>query len=145
MNFTEIMVGSVVLLGSFSVGIQVFGQAANSARIGLHQERQLAIADVQLLASQRFLTAAVDGQVALLTSEVDCRFDLAAVQTAIQKALPLPEGVQRYWQPDSARSGLWLELVVSSADAAQSRALRRRQLITPAGTGWCRSSLEQKP
>jgi hypothetical protein len=70
---------------------------------------------------------------------------LAAVQTAIQKALPLPEGVQRHWQPDSARSGLWLELVVSSADAAQSSALRRRQLITPAGTGWCRSSLEQKP
>jgi len=145
MNFTEIMVGSVVLLGSFSVGIQVFGQAANSVRIGLHQERQLAIADVQLLASQRFLTAAVDGQVGLLNSDGDCRFDLAAVQTAIQKALPLPEGVQRHWQPDSAGSGLWLELVVSSADAAQSSALRRRQLITPAGTGWCRFSLEQEP
>ncbi len=145
MSFAELMVSSVLIAGTATGGTHVWGQARLAARIGLLKQEQLEALEVQLLAGQRWLSAAAH-DADLLTAKGSCSFDAAAVSRAADGALPLPEGLQRRWQPQPYGGGLWLELVVASPQKGSLVGpLLRRQLLTPAGTGWCLPNLKIQP
>ena len=142
MSLTELMVASLLLSGSATSGLHVWGQASLAARVGWLKEEQLESVELQLLASQRLLSAVGHGS-ELLTANGSCRFDLVAVSRSADMALPLPEGLERHWQAYGA--GLWLEIEAHPPKGSLVEPLRRRQLLTPAGTGWCRPSLTAQP
>ena len=142
MSLTELMVASMLLSGSATSGLHVWGQASLAARVGWLKEEQLESVELQLLASQRWLSAVGHGS-ELLTDNASCRFDLAAVSRSADRAFPLPEGLERHWQADGA--GLWLEIDAHAPKGSPVEPLRRRQLLTPAGTGWCMPSLTAQP
>ena len=138
MNLIELIVASLLLVGTATSGLHLWVQASLAAHVGLLKEEQLESVELQLLASQRWLSAVGHGS-ELLTANGSCRFDLAAVSRSVDRALPLPEGLERHWQADGA--GLWLEIDAHPPKGSPVEPLRRRQLLTPAGTGWCRPNL----
>ena len=142
MSLTELMVASLLLVGSATSGLHVWGQASLAARVGWLKEEQLESVELQLLASQRWLSGVGHGS-ELLTANGSCRFDLAAVSRSADMALPLPEELERHWQAYGA--GLWLEIDANPLKGSPVEPLRRRQLLTPAGTGWCRPTLTAHP
>ncbi|KZR77465.1 hypothetical protein [Prochlorococcus marinus] len=142
MSLTELMVASLLLAGTATSGLHVWGQAGLAARVGWLKEEQLESVELQLLAGQRWLSGVAHGS-ELLTAKGSCRFDLAAVSRSADIALPLPEGLQRHWQAYGA--GLWLEIEAHPPKDSLVEPLRRRQLLTPAGNGWCRPSLTAQP
>ena len=139
MSLTELMVASLLLVGSATSGLHVWGQASLAAHVGWLKEEQLESVELQLLASQRWLSGVGHGS-ELLTANGSCRFDLAAVSRSADMALPLPEELERHWQAYGA--GLWLEIDAKPLKGSPVEPLRRRQLLTPAGTGWCRPTLK---
>ena len=141
MNLIELIVASLLLAGTATSGLHLWGQASLAAHVGWLKEQQLESVELQLLASQRWLSAVGHGS-ELLTANGSCRFDLAAVSRSADMALPLPEGLQRHWQAYGA--GLWLEIDAHPPKGSPVEPLRRRQLLTPAGTGWCRPSLTEQ-
>ena len=138
MNLIELIVASLLLAGTATSGLHLWGQASLAAHVGWLKEEQLESVELQLLASQRWLSAVGHGS-ELLAANGSCRFDLAAVSRSADRALPLPEGLERHWQAYGA--GLWLEIEAHPPKGSLVEPLRRRQLLTPAGTGWCRPSL----
>ncbi|KZR70038.1 hypothetical protein PMIT1313_00684 [Prochlorococcus marinus str. MIT 1313] len=138
MNLIELIVASLLLAGTATSGLHLWGQARLAAHLGWLKEEQLESVELQLLASQRWLSA-VGNVSELLTANRSCRFDLAAVSRSGDRALPLPEGLERHWQADGV--GLWLQIDAHPPKGAPVEPLRRRQLLTPAGTGWCRPNL----
>ena len=138
MSLTELMVAAMLLAGTATSGLHIWGQASLAAHVGWHKEEQLESVELQLLASQRWLSAVGHG-FELLTGNGSCRFDLAAVSRSADMALPLPKGLERHWQAYGA--GLWLEIEAHPPKGSLVEPLRRRQLLTPAGTGWCRPNL----
>ena len=142
MSLTELIVASLLLAGTTTSGLRLWGQASLAAHLGWLKEEQLESVELQLLASQRWLSAVGHGS-ELLTANGSCRFDLAAVSRSADRALPLPEGLERHWQADGA--GLWLEIDAHPPKGSPVEPLRRRQLLTPAGTGWCRPTLTAQP
>ncbi|KGG26753.1 MULTISPECIES: hypothetical protein [unclassified Prochlorococcus] len=139
MSLTELMVASLLLVGSATSGLHVWGQASLAAHVGWLKEEQLESVELQLLAGQRWLSGVGHGS-ELLTANGSCRFDLAAVSRSADMALPLPEELERHWQAYGA--GLWLEIDAKPLKGSPVEPLRRRQLLTPAGTGWCRPTLK---
>ena len=144
MSLTELMVASLLLAGTATSGLHLWGQASLAAHVGWLKEEQLESVELQLLASQRWLSAVGHGS-ELLTANGSCRFDLAAVSRSADMALPLPEGLERHWQGQAYGAGLWLEIEAHPPKGSLVEPLRRRQLLTPAGTGWCRPSLTAQP
>ena len=142
MNLIELIVASLLLAGTATSGLHLWGQASLAAHVGWLKEEQLESVELQLLASQRWLSGVGHGS-ELLTANGSCRFDLAAVSRSADRALPLPEGLERHWQAYGA--GLWLEIEAHPPKGSLVEPLRRRQLLTPAGTGWCRPSLTAQP
>ncbi len=138
MSLTELMVASLLLAGTATSGLHLWGQASLAARVGWLKEEQIESAELHLLAGQRWLSGVGHGS-ELLTAKGSCRFDISAVTRSADMALTLPEGLQRHWQVDGA--GLWLEIEAHPTKGAPVEPLRRRQLLTPAGTGWCRPRL----
>ena len=138
MSLTELMVAAMLLAGTATSGLHLWGQASLAAHVGWLKEEQLESVELQLLASQRWLSA-VGNVSELLTANRSCRFDLAAVSRSADMALPLPQGLERYWQAYGA--GLWLEIEAHPPKGSLVEPLRRRQLLTPAGTGWCSPNL----
>ena len=138
MNLIELIVASLLLAGTATSGLHLWGQASLAAHLGWLKEEQLESVELQLLASQRWLSAVGHGS-ELLTASGSCRFDLAAVSRSADRALPLPEGLERHWKAYGA--GLWLEIDAHPPKGSPVEPLRRRQLLTPVGTGWCRPSL----
>jgi len=142
MSLTELIVASVLFAGTATGGLHVWGQARLAARTGWLKQQQLEAVEVQLLAGQRWLAGAAHDS-DLLTAKGSCRFDARAVSHAADRALPLPEGLQRHWQAQPYGAGLWLELVASPPQKGSLVGpLLRRQLLTPAGSGWCRPNLK---
>ena len=133
---------SLLFAGTATNGLRVWGEASLAAHVGWLKEEQLESVELQLLASQRWLSAVGHGS-ELLTANGSCRFDLAAVSRSADRALPLPEGLERHWQAYGA--GLWLEIEAHPPKESLVEPLRRRQLLTPAGNGWCRPSLTAQP
>ncbi len=107
MNLIELIVASLLLAGTATSGLHLWGQASLAAHLGCLKEEQLESVELQLLASQRWLSAVGHGS-ELLTAKGSCRFDLGAVSRSVDRALPLPEGLERHWQAYGA--GLWLEI-----------------------------------
>ena len=133
---------SLLLAGTATSGLHLWGQASLAAHAGWLKEEQLESVELQLLASQRWLSAVGHGS-ELLAANRSCRFDLDAVSRSADRALPLPEGLERHWQAYGA--GLWLEIDAHPPKGSPVEPLRRRQLLTPAGNGWWRPSLTAQP
>ena len=56
---------------------------------------------------------------------------------ALDQAVPLPQGMTRQWVVDADQLGVWQELSALNADGEVQ--LQRRQLVSPAAYGLCRS------
>ena len=74
----------------------------------------------------------------LVSSGLDpCQLDATAVAVALDDAVPLPQGMTRQWVVDADQLGVWQELSALNADGEVL--LQRRQLVSPAAYGLCRS------
>ena len=137
MSLVEVMLSSVLVGISSTAALGVWNQAAALAHDTASLERRAADLEMLRLASHRWLAqrAAEKGQ--LMTAMAPCRWDAVAVAAAADAALPLPKGITREWTQDSQLRGLWQELALVDHDG--SVLIRRRQLLSPAAFGLCRS------
>ena len=73
----------------------------------------------------------------LMSGSDRCRLDPEAVAAASDHAVPAPVGINRQWSVDSQQLGVWQELSVLNGDGEVL--VQRRQLVSPAAYGLCRS------
>ena len=137
MSLVEVLISSLLLASSSSAALGVWSQATaawhQSSRL-LQQADELQLLQ---LASHRWLMRH-GAEHDLLKSGSDwCRLDLEAVAAASDQALPVPIGIKRQWSVDSQQLGVWQELSVLNGDGEVL--LQRRQLVSPAAYGLCRS------
>ena len=137
MSLVEVVVSSVLVGISSTAALGVWNQAAALVHDTASMERKADDLEMLRPASHRWLAqrAAEKGQ--LMTAMDPCRWDAVAVAAAADAALPLPEGITRQWTQDSQLRGLWQELALVDHDG--SVLIRRRQLLSPAAFGLCRS------
>ena len=137
MSLVEVMVSSVLVGISSTAALGVWNQAAALVHYTASLERKADDLEMLRLASHRWLAqrAAEKGQ--LMTAVAPCQLDAVAVAAAADAALPLPKGITRQWTQDSQLRGLWQELALVDDDG--SVLILRRQLLSPAAFGLCRS------
>ena len=137
MSLVEVVVSSVLVGISSTAALGVWNQAAALVHDTASMERKADDLEMLRLGSHRWLAqrAAEKGQ--LMTAMDPCRWDAVAVAAAADAALPLPKGITREWTQDSQLRGLWQELALVDDDG--SVLIRRRQLLSPAAFGLCRS------
>lgn len=128
MTLAELLIAGAIAGSSCCASVQVWGQAAQTAR----SARDLTDASVLLerhwLASRRWLAAAPMTEI--------CTLEAEALGEALEQSLPLAAGLQRSLQANDDNPGLWLVLEHPTSG------LKRRQLITAAGLGGCTSNPE---
>ena len=137
MSLPEVLVSSLLLASSSSAALGVWSQATatwQQSSTLLQTADQL---ELMQLASHRWLQGHVAGR-NLVVSDLDsCQLDASAVAVALDQAVPLPQGLSRQWVEDSDQLGVWQELSALNADGEVL--LQRRQLVSPAAYGLCRS------
>ena len=137
MSLVEVLISSLLLAGSSSAALGVWSQATAS----WHQSDKLLKQADELrllqLASHRWLMRHGDEHDLLKSGSDSCRLDPETVAAASDQAVPVPVGLKRQWRLDSQQLGLWQELSVLNGDG--EKLLVRRQLISPAAYGLCRS------
>ena len=137
MSLPEVLISSILLASSSSAALGVWSQATatwQQSSTLLQTADQL---ELFQLASHRWLK----GQGAernLVRSGLDpFLLDASAVAVALDQAVPLPQGITRQWVVDFEHLGVWQELSALNADGEVL--LQRRQLVSPAAYGLCRS------
>tara|TARA_Y100000739_G_scaffold93699_1_gene80319 strand:+ start:835 stop:1248 length:414 start_codon:yes stop_codon:yes gene_type:complete len=137
MSLPEVLISSILLASSSSAALGVWSQATATWQQSSTLQQTADQLELLQLASHRWLK----GQGAernLVRSGLDpCRLDTSAVAVALDQAVPLPQGITRQWVVDSERLGVWQELSALNADGEVL--LQRRQLVSPAAYGLCRS------
>ena len=137
MSLPEVMVASLLLAVSSSAALGVWSQATATWQQSSRLQQQADELELLQLASHRWL-ALHGSPLNLLRSGSDsCLFDAGALAAALDQAVPLPEGITRQWVADPEQSGIWQQL--SAVDADAEVLLQRRQLLSPAAYGLCRS------
>ena len=137
MSLPEVMVASLLLAVSSSAALGVWSQATATWQQSSRLQQQADELELLQLASHRWL-ALHGSPLNLLRSGSDpCLFDAGALAAALDQAVPLPEGITRQWVADPEQIGVWQQL--SAVDADAEVLLQRRQLLSPAAYGLCRS------
>jgi hypothetical protein len=137
MSLVEVLISSLLLASSSSAALGVWSQSTaawhQSSKV-LQQADELQLLQ---LASHRWLMRHGAEHDLLKSGSDRCRLDPEAVAAASDQALPVPIGIKRQWSVDSQQLGLWQEL--SALDGDGEVLLQRRQLVSPAAYGLCRS------
>ena len=137
MSLAEVLISSLLLASSSSAALGVWSQATAIWQQSYQLEEQADELALVQLASHRWLMLH-GSERNLLRSGLDpCLLDAQALAAASDQAVPLPEGITRQWVADPEQIGIWQQLSVLDADAEVL--LQRRQLLSPAAYGLCRS------
>ena len=137
MSLVEVMVSSVLVGISSTAALGVWNQAVALLHDTASMERKADDLEMLRLASHRWLAQYAANNVQLMAAVAPCQWDVVAVAAAADAAFPLPNGITRQWTQDSQLRGLWQELALVDDDG--SVLIRRRQLLSPAAFGLCRS------
>ena len=128
MTLAELLIAGAIAGSSCCASVQVWGQAAKSARSARDLTDASALLERHWLASRRWLACAPMTEI--------CTLEAEAVGEALKQSLPLAAGLERSLQASDENSGLWLVLEHPVSG------LKRRQLITAAGLGGCTDNPE---
>ena len=137
MSLVEVLVSALLLASSSSAALGVWSQATAA----WHQSSKLLqqVDELQMLqlASHHWLMRHGAEHKLLMSGSDRCRLDPEAVAAASDHAVPAPVGIKRQWSVDSQQLGVWQELSVLNGDGEVL--VQRRQLVSPAAYGLCRS------
>ena len=127
MTLTEVVVSAVILGISSQVSLQGWSRTSQAAAKSARTDQQMRLLEQRLLASRRALASAP-------LADAACRWDREEV-AGVLDVLPEDAELSSSWQFDDSGDGLWLAVELTDPDAA--KALKRSQLVTPAGLGHC--------
>ena len=136
MNLLEVVVSSVVLTGSSGAALGVWNQAATEIQRATQFEEFALQLETARIATDRWLQLDAAASDVIDSSSPDCRFNVAALDTAVAERLPLGSDVSSRWSADPKGLGHWLELSAPSQPATPP--LKRRLLLSPAAYGLCK-------
>ena len=114
MTLLEVVVSSVVLAGSSSAALGVWNQAANEIQRSSQFDALALQLETARIATERWLQSDAAASVVIDSSSPDCRFNAAALDTAVAERLLLGSEVISRWSADPQGLGHWLELSASS-------------------------------
>ena len=137
MCFAEVLVSSLLLASSSSAALGVWSQSIEILQQTNRVQQQADELQLLQLASHRWLMRHGAEHKLLMSGSDRCRLDPEAVAAASDQAVPAPVGIKRQWSVDSQQLGVWQELSVLNGDSEVL--LQRRQLVSPAAYGLCRS------
>ena len=129
MTLAELLIAGAIAGSSCCASMQVWGQAAQTARSARDLTEATALLERHWLASRRWLAAAP-------TTEI-CALDAEALGEALEQSLALATDLRRSLQASEDGLGLWLVLEHPASG------LERRQLVTASGLGGCTANPEQ--
>jgi hypothetical protein len=135
MNLLEVVVSSVVLTGSSGAALGVWNQAATEIQRATQFEEFALQLETARIATERWLQLDAAASDVIDSSSPDCRFNVAALDTAVAERLPLGSVLSSRWSVDPQGLGHWLELSVDAQQATPP--LKRRLLLTPSAYGLC--------
>jgi hypothetical protein len=137
MSLPEVLIASLLLASSSSAALGVWSQAAATWQQSSTLQKTADQLELLQLASHRWLKGH-GAERNLLRSGLDqCLMDARALDTAMDQAVPLPQGITRRWVVDSEQLGIWQELSALNIDG--ELLLHRRQLVSPAAYWLCQS------
>ena len=128
MTLAELLIAGAIAGSSCCATVQVWGQAAQTARSARDLTDASALLERHWLASRRWLAAAPMTEI--------CALEAESLGDALEQSLPLATDLQRSLQASDDDLGLWLVL------AHPASGLERRQLITAADLGRCTDNAE---
>ena len=137
MSLPEVLISSILLASSSSAALGVWSQAMETWHQSSRMLQTVDQLELMQLASHRWLQGHGAGRNLVVSDSDSCLLDASAVALALDQAVPLPQGMTRQWVVDKEQLGVWQELIASNADGEVL--LQRRQLLSPAAYGLCRS------
>ena len=137
MSLVEVLIASLLLVGSSSAALGVWSQATATWQQSHRLQQQADQLQLLQLASHRWLVRHGAEQDLLRSDSDFCQLDPEAVAAVLNQAVPFPQAFTRQWVVDPVRLGVWQELSVLNGDGEVL--LQRRQLVSPAAYGLCRS------
>ena len=123
MTLAELLIAGAIAGSSCCASVQVWGQAAKSARSARDLTDASALLERHWLASRRWLAAAPKTEI--------CALEAESLGEALEQSLPLAADLERSLQTNDDNPGLWLVLEHPTSG------LERRQLMTASGLGGC--------
>ena len=137
MSLPEVLISSLLLASSSSAALGVWSQATTIWQQSSTLQQTADQLELLQLASHRWLKGH-SAERNLLRSGLDqCLMDARALDTALDQAVPSPQGITRQSVVDSDHFGVWQELSALNVDGEVL--LQRRQLVSPAAYGLCQS------
>ena len=137
MSLTEVLIASLLLASSSSAALGVWSQATATWQQTSTLQQTADQLELMQLASHRWLTLHGAERNLLISGSDPCLLDARALTVALDQGVPLPQDMTRQWVVDSDQLGVWQELSVLDGDGEVL--LQRRQLVSPAAYGLCRS------
>ena len=137
MSLLEVLISSLLLASSSSAAIGVWSQATTTWQQSSTLQQTADQLELLQLASHRWLTLHGAERNLLSSGPGPCLLDARALAVALDQAVPLPQGMTRQWVVDPEQLGVWQEL--SALNVNGEVLLQRRQLVSPAAYGLCRS------
>ena len=128
MTLAELLIAGAIAGSSCCASVQVWGQAAQSARSARDLTDASALLERHWLASRRWLAAAPKTEI--------CALEAQSLGEALDQSLSLAADLERSLETNDDNPGLWLVLEHPTSG------LERRQLITAAGLGGCTDNAE---
>ena len=136
MSLLEVVVSSVVLVGSSSAALGVWNQAATEVQRATQLDELALQLETARIATHRWLQSDAAASVVIDSSSSDCRFSPEALEAAVAERLPLGSEVSAQWSADPQGLGHWLELSATSQHVMPP--WKRRLLLSPAAYGLCK-------
>ena len=137
MSLTEVLIASLLLASSSSAALGVWSQATATWQQTSTLQQTADQLELMQLASHRWLMLYGAEHNLVISGSDPCLLDTSAVAVALNQAVPLPQGITRQWVVDPEQLGVWQELSALNVDGEVL--LQRRQLVSPAAYGLCRS------
>ena len=137
MSLTEVLIASLLLASSSSAALGVWSQATATWQQTSTLQQTADQLELMQLASHRWLMLHGAERNLVISGSDPCLLDTSAVAVALNQAVPLPQGITRKWVVDPEQLGVWQELSALNVDGEVL--LQRRQLVSPAAYGLCRS------
>ena len=137
MSLPEVLISSLLLASSSSAAIGVWSQATTTWQQSSTLQQTADQLELLQLASHRWLQGHGAERNLLISGSDPCLLDARALAVALDQAVPLPQGMTRQWLVDPEQLGVWQEL--SALNVNGELLLQRRQLVSPAAYGLCRS------
>ena len=137
MSLPEVLISSMLLASSSSAALGVWSQATATWQQSRTLQQTADQLELMQLASHRWLMLHGAERNLVISSSDSCLLDTSAVAVALNQAVPLPQGITRQWVVDPEQLGVWQELSALNVDGEVL--LQRRQLVSPAAYGLCRS------